>query len=58
MLGVRRAGVTVILGNLQRRGLIQYRRGHISIRSRKGLQKRACECYGVVRGEFDRLLGS
>ncbi len=58
MLGVRRAGVTVILGNLQRRGLIHYRRGHISIRSRKGLQKRACECYGVVRGEFDRLLGS
>ncbi len=58
MLGARRAGVTVILGNLQRRGLIQYRRGHLTIRNRKGLEKRACECYDVVRGEFDRLLGS
>lgn len=58
MLGARRAGVTVILGNLQRRRLIQYRRGHLAIRNRRGLEKRACECYGVVRGEFDRLLGT
>ena len=56
MLGVRRAGVTVILGNLQQRGLIQYRRGRLTVRYRKGLEKRACECYSVVRGEFDRLL--
>lgn len=58
MLGARRAGITVILGNLQRAGLIQARRGHITIRNRQGLRKRACECYDVVRGEFDRLLGS
>ncbi len=58
MLGARRAGITVILGNLQRSGLIEYRRGRITIRDRKGLEKRACECYGVVRTEFDRLLGT
>ncbi len=58
MLGARRAGITVILGNLERAGLIQSRRGHITIGNRKGLEKRACECYGVVRGEFDRLLGA
>ncbi len=58
ILGARRAGVTVILGNLQRSGLIQSRRGSITIRNRKGLEKRACECYGIVRSEFDRLLGS
>ncbi len=57
MLGVRRAGITVILGNLQRSGLILSRRGHVTIRNRKGLEQRACECYGIVRGEFDRLLG-
>ncbi|MBA2241488.1 MAG: Crp/Fnr family transcriptional regulator [Chthoniobacterales bacterium] len=58
MLGARRAGITVILGNLQRGGLIQYRRGHVTIRNRKGLEQRACECYGVVRRDFDRLLAT
>jgi CRP-like cAMP-binding protein len=57
MLGVRRAGVTVAAGELQRAGLIRYQRGYITILDRKGLQKRACECYEVSRSEFNRLLG-
>lgn len=57
MLGARRAGVTVIASALQQDGLIRYRRGHVMICNRKGLEKRACECYSVIRGEFDRLLG-
>ena len=57
MLGTRRSGVTVIAGALQSAGLIEYRRGHVTIRNRAGLEKAACECYGIVRGEFDRLLG-
>jgi len=56
MLSARRSGVTVIAGSLQRAGLINYRRGQIAILNRKGLEKAACECYGIVRGEFDRLL--
>ncbi len=57
MLGVRRAGVTVAAGVLQRAGLIEYRRGRLRVLDRAGLEDAACECYGVVRGEFDRLLG-
>lgn len=57
MLSARRAGVTVIAGALQDAGLIKYQRGEVTIRNRKGLEKRACECYGIVRHEFDRLLG-
>ncbi len=57
MLSARRSGVTVIAGSLQRAGLISYTRGQITILNRKGLEKAACECYGVVRREFDRLLG-
>ncbi len=57
MLSARRSGVTVVAGTLQRRGLIRYRRGQITVLNRRGLEKAACECYGVVRGEFDRLLG-
>jgi len=57
MLGTRRSGVTVIAGTLQRAGLIEYRRGHVTIRNRAALEKAACECYAIVRGEFDRLLG-
>jgi len=57
MLSARRSGVTVIAGTLQRAGLISYRRGQIKILDRKGLEKTACECYGIVRREFDRLLG-
>lgn len=56
MIGARRAGVTVIAGTLQRAGLIKYTRGRITIVNRRGLEKAACECYGIVRAAFDRLL--
>ncbi len=56
MLGVRREGVTEAAGKLQRAGLIDYRRGHITILNRAGLEKRTCECYQVVQNEYDRLL--
>jgi CRP-like cAMP-binding protein len=56
MLGVRREGVTEAAGKLQDAGLIRYRRGHITVLDRPGIEARACECYQVVRTEFDRLL--
>jgi len=56
MLGVRREGVTEAALNLQKLGLIEYARGHIKILDRKGLEQRSCECYGVVKKEYDRLL--
>ncbi|ABM61191.1 Crp/Fnr family transcriptional regulator [Halorhodospira halophila] len=56
MLGVRREGVTEAAGKLQKSGLISYHRGHIEILDREGLEDRTCECYGVVRREYDRLL--
>jgi CRP-like cAMP-binding protein len=56
MLGVRREGVTEAAANLQRAGLIRYRRGHITVIDRAGLEQRTCECYCVVRREYDRLL--
>jgi CRP-like cAMP-binding protein len=56
MLGVRREGVTEAAGRLQQAGIINYRRGHITVLERAGLDSRVCECYGVVKKEFDRLL--
>jgi CRP-like cAMP-binding protein len=56
MLGVRREGVTEAAGNLQNAGLIHYNRGKITVVDRPGLEKRVCECYAVVRKEFERLL--
>lgn len=56
MLGVRREGVTEAAGSLQKAGLIRYRRGHITVLNRLGLEKRTCECYAVVKKEYDRLL--
>ena len=56
MLGVRREGVTEAAGKLQEAGLIQYHRGRIAVLDRTGLERRACECYQVVKSEFDRLL--
>lgn len=56
MLGVRREGVTDAAGKLQRAGLITYSRGHIEVIDRQGLEKASCECYAVVKAEFDRLL--
>jgi CRP-like cAMP-binding protein len=57
MLGVRRATVTEAAGLLQRKGMIRYRRGLVSVMDRAGLEATACECYDIVRKEFDRLLG-
>jgi CRP-like cAMP-binding protein len=56
MLGVRREGVTEGAVKLQQAGLIQYARGHITVLDRTGLEKRSCECYAVVKKEYDRLL--
>jgi CRP-like cAMP-binding protein len=58
MLGVQRTGVTAAAGALQREGLIRYKRGQVTILDRRGLQKGSCECYGVSKAEFDRLLGA
>jgi CRP-like cAMP-binding protein len=56
MLGVRREGVTDAAGRLQKAGLISYTRGRIKVKDRPSLEQRACECYAVVKNEYDRLL--
>ena len=56
MLGVRREGVNEAAGKLQAEGLIRYRRGHITVPDRRRLEARVCECYAVVKREYDRLL--
>jgi len=58
MLGVRREGVTEAAGRLHRAGIIDYRRGHITIIDRAQLERRTCECYAVVKKEYDRLIPS
>jgi CRP-like cAMP-binding protein len=56
MLGVRRGGVAESALELQHAGLIRYSRGRASVRDRRGLEERTCECYAVVKKEYDRLL--
>ena len=56
MLGVRREGVTESALKLQNLGLIRYTRGRITVLNRPGLERRTCECYAVVKAEYDRLL--
>jgi Mn-dependent DtxR family transcriptional regulator len=56
MLGVRREGVTEAAGKLQAAGLIHYSRGRITVLDRHGLEARCCECYEVVRREYERLM--
>jgi CRP-like cAMP-binding protein len=57
MLGVRRPSVSVVAAILQKAGLIRYSRGRITILDREGLEAAACECYAIIKQEFDRLLG-
>lgn len=56
MLGVRREGVTEAASKLQKLGVIEYRRGHITVLDRPKLEQLSCECYAVVKAETDRLL--
>ena len=55
MLGVRRSSVTLVAEKLQRAGMIHYHSGHVTVIDRKGLEEASCECYGIVKAEYDRL---
>jgi hypothetical protein len=57
MRGVRRASVSIAAAGLQKNGFIRYNRGVITVLDRAGLEAGSCECYAVVRKEFERLLG-
>ena len=57
MLGVRRVGITCAAGELQRRGVIDYHRGHISVLDRAGLEAAACGCYAADQVAYDRMFG-
>jgi CRP-like cAMP-binding protein len=57
MLGVHRPSISVVAGLFQQAGIIQYTRGHMKILDRARLEESACECYAMVRGQFERLLG-
>lgn len=57
MLGVQRTGVSAAAGALQKKGLVRYRRGIVTILDRQGLRRLSCECYGISKREFDHLLG-
>ncbi|BAY18073.1 cyclic nucleotide-binding protein [Anabaenopsis circularis NIES-21] len=57
MLGCRRTGVTVAAGTLSRAGMINYKRGNITILNRSDLEQTSCECYSIVKNEYARLLG-
>ena len=56
MLGFRRVGITEAAGNLQQQGLISYRRGHITVTNRAGIERQVCECYSILKKELSRLL--
>ncbi len=58
MLGVQRSSVNIAMGSLQKKGLVRYSRGHVTILDRDGLHAASCECYDVTKREFDRLLGT
>jgi CRP-like cAMP-binding protein len=58
MLGARRAGISEAASKLQDEGVIRYRRGHVKVLDRPRLEEVSCECYRIVKKEFDRLLGS
>ncbi|HMD72325.1 MAG TPA: Crp/Fnr family transcriptional regulator [Steroidobacteraceae bacterium] len=58
MLGVQRSGVSIAARSLQKAGLIEYTRGRVTITDQPGLEEAACECYGVIRGEFDKLFAA
>jgi len=57
MLGVRRASVSTVMQTLHKAGFINYSRGKITIVDRAGLESAACECYGIITAEYERLLG-